>query len=190
MEHYYKFRGLQNIKRFIDIILNERLYAARYDELNDPMEGVYLTNPRNRNIIRLLRKEKYKTRVCSLSKGYRHTLLWSHYADSHTGCCIEVSAVNEREVPTTVRYIDHIPVENDVQEGKNLLAHKSTVWKYENEVRYFRKSSYLNVTIYRIIFGLKVSEKDYLFYKKLINAINHRIEVCKISENELELGFE
>lgn len=52
-QHYYKFRSLQNLKRFIDIILNERLYASRYNELNDPMEGVYLTNPLNGNIIRL-----------------------------------------------------------------------------------------------------------------------------------------
>ena len=189
-QHYYKFRSLLNMKRFIDIILNERLYASRYDELNDPMEGVYLTNPSNGNIIRLLRQEKYKTRICSLSKDYRHTLLWSHYADSHTGCCIEVSAINEREEPTTVNYIEQIPTINEMREGKDLLSHKSIVWEYENEVRYFRKSSYLNVRIYRVIFGLKVSKEDYHFYKKLIHAINPEIDVCKIiSEEELDMGF-
>ncbi len=188
-QHYYKFRSLQNLKRFIDIILNERLYASRYDELNDPMEGVYLTNPSNGNIIRLLREEKYKTRICSLSTDYRHTLLWSHYADSHTGCCIEVSAVNERELPTTVRYIEHIPVVNDIQEGKELLSHKSTVWEYEKEVRYFRKTSYLNIRIYRIIFGLKVSNDDYRFYEKLIRAINPMIEICRINKEDIEDGY-
>lgn len=188
-QHYYKFRSLQNLKRFIDIILNERLYASRYDELNDPMEGVYLTNPSNGNIIRLLREEKYKTRICSLSTDYRHTLLWSHYADSHTGCCIEVSAVNERELPTTVRYIEHIPVVNDIQEGKELLSHKSTVWEYEKEVRYFRKTSYLNIRIHRIIFGLKVSNDDYRFYEKLIRAINPMIEICRINKEDIEDGY-
>ena len=188
-QHYYKFRSLQNLKRFIDIVLNERLYASRYDELNDPMEGVYLTNPSNGNIIRLLREEKYKTRICSLSTDYRHTLLWSHYADSHTGCCIEVSAVNERELPTTVRYIEHIPVVNDIQEGKELLSHKSTVWEYEKEVRYFRKTSYLNIRIHRIIFGLKVSNDDYRFYEKLIRAINPMIEICRINKEDIEDGY-
>lgn len=188
-EYYYKFRSLQNLKRFVDIILNERLYASRYDELNDPMEGVYLTEPSNRNIIRLLREEKYKTRICSLSKDYRHTLLWSHYADSHTGCCIEVSAVNERELPTTVRYIEHIPVVYDMKEGKELLSHKSTVWEYEKEVRYFRKTSYLNIRIHRIIFGLKVSNDDYRFYEKLIHAINPMIGICRINEEEIEDGY-
>lgn len=187
--HYYKFRSLQNLKRFIDIILNERLYASKYDELNDPMEGVYLTDPANGNIIRLLRTEKYKTRICSLSRDYRHTLLWSHYADSHTGCCIEVSAVNEREIPTPVRYIEHIPIVSDMQEGKELLSHKSTVWEYEKEVRYFRKTSYLNIRIYRIIFGMRVSEDDYRFYEKLIHAINPMIEVCRINEDYIEDGY-
>lgn len=42
--HYYKFRSLENIKRFLDILINERLYAARYDKLNDPMEGSYLVD--------------------------------------------------------------------------------------------------------------------------------------------------
>ena len=189
-QHYYKFRSLQNLKRFIDIILNERLYASRYDELNDPMEGVYLTDSTNRNIINQLRIEKYKTRICSLSKDYRHTLLWSHYSDSHTGCCIEVCAVNKREIPTTINYIEHIPIINEMHEGKDLLSHKSKVWEYEKEVRYFRKSSYLNVRIFRVIFGLKVSKEDYLFYSKLIHAINPEIDVCKIREEKLDMGFE
>lgn len=190
-QHYYKFRSLQNLKRFIDIILNERLYASRYDKLNDPMEGAYLTNPSNRNIIRLLRSEKNKTRICSLSEDYRHTLLWSHYADGHTGCCIEVSAVNEREQPTTIRYIEHIPVINDniEIEGKELLSHKSIVWEYEKEVRYFRKTSYLNIKIHRIIFGLKVSKDDYRFYEKLIHAINSTIEIRRISKDEIDNGY-
>ena len=29
--HYYKFRSLQNLKRFIDIVLNERLYASAHE---------------------------------------------------------------------------------------------------------------------------------------------------------------
>lgn len=188
-QHYYKFRSLQNLKRFIDIILNERLYASRYDELNDPMEGVYLTDPSYRGIIRSLREEKYKTRICSLSKDYRHTLLWSHYADSHTGCCIEVSAVNERELPTTVNYIEHIPVVDHMKEGKELLSHKSTVWEYEKEVRYFSKTSYLKIRIYRVIFGLKVSKDDYRFYEKLIHAINPMIEICRINKDDIEDGY-
>ena len=37
----YKYRDLKDFRFFIDIILNNRLYAAAYTNLNDPMEGYY-----------------------------------------------------------------------------------------------------------------------------------------------------
>ena len=72
-----------------------------------------------------------------------------------------------------------------MQDGKELLSHKSTVWEYEKEIRYFRDTSYLNIKIYRVIFGLKVSEDDYRFYKKLINAINPMIKICRINKDDI-----
>ena len=67
IEHYYKFRSLDNIRHFLDILVNNRLYAARYDELNDPMEGAYLINGYNENIIRLLKTRKYGSVSISVS---------------------------------------------------------------------------------------------------------------------------
>lgn len=189
LEHYFKFRCLQDLRRFVDIILNKRLFASRYNELNDPMEGVYLTDPRNREVIRLLKTEKYRTRVCSLSKDYRHTLLWAHYADSHKGCCIEVSVPTERGVPEEINYVNDLPIINDLREGKDLLIHKSTVWEYEKEVRFFSKNQFLNVKVHRVIFGKKITKEDFNFYKKLIQSIDPNIDVRIICENELETGF-
>ena len=37
----YKYRSVDNFRNFVDIILNNRLYAASYQDLNDPMEGHY-----------------------------------------------------------------------------------------------------------------------------------------------------
>lgn len=188
-QRYYKFRGLQNLKHFIDIILNKRLYAPRYDELNDPMEGVYLIDPSNSNIIRLLKEKKYRTRICSVSKDYKHTLLWAHYADGHKGCCIEVSVPTERGVPEEINYVNYLPIINDLREGKDLLIHKSTVWEYEKEVRFFSKNQFLNVKVHRVIFGKKITKEDFNFYKKLIQSIDPNIDVRIICENELETGF-
>ncbi len=38
---YYKYRSLKydGFERFIDIVLNDRLYGSVYNEMNDPMEG-------------------------------------------------------------------------------------------------------------------------------------------------------
>lgn len=189
---YYKFISLHSLRRFIDIVMNNRLYAARYDELNDPMEGAYLTSSINSsNIIRLLRERKYKTRICSLSKDYRHALLWSHYADGHKGCCLEVSAINKHEHPTEVNYTTSLPeCEHEPMEGRQLLSHKSTIWSYEDEVRFFRKSSFLNVQIHRIIFGTRVSMEDYSFYEKLISLINPQIIVLRMLSDDIVDGFD
>ena len=187
--HYYKFRSLENIKRFLDILISERLYAARYDKLNDPMEGSYLVDSHNKEIIRLLKVRKYNTRICSLSRDYKHTLLWTHYADEHMGCCIEVG-VTSNAVLADVNYVSELPfVKSGESEAITLLSHKSKLWEYEQESRIFSKSAYCKVKINRVIFGFKVSDSDYEFYRKLINAINPYIMVCKIKESEIYTGF-
>ncbi len=53
----YKYRGIKELRYFVDIILNQRLYAAPYFDLNDPMEGHYLyekgkLNPKVRSLIK------------------------------------------------------------------------------------------------------------------------------------------
>lgn len=187
MEQYYKFRSLNNIRHFLDILINRRLYAARYNDLNDPMEGAYLIDKDNQYTIRLLKNEKYKTRVCSLSKDYKHTLLWSHYADGHKGCCFGVSLIRENVVP--INYVSELqPVHSDC-DGRTLLSYKSKLWEYEQEVRLFSKNSYCLVDIHQIIFGYKMPQKDYDFYERLVHSINPDIFVRKIEEEEIFTGF-
>ena len=41
MTTLYKYRSLENLGRILDILLHERLYAANFKNLNDPMEGHY-----------------------------------------------------------------------------------------------------------------------------------------------------
>lgn len=38
---YFKYKSLNNIERFRDIISYKRLYVPKYNEHNDPMEGYY-----------------------------------------------------------------------------------------------------------------------------------------------------
>lgn len=187
---YYKFRSLQNIKYFLDILIGKRLYAARYDELNDPMEGQYTTDAGNRNLICQLKEQKHKVRICSLSKDYRHTLMWSHYADGHKGCCFEVKVKDPTGQPVEVKYETELPKVDDIRYVKELLSYKSILWKYEDEVRCFRKSSYCNVEISQIIFGERIKKADYNFYEKLVKAIDDNIEVRQITEEEIISGYD
>ena len=62
MEYLYKYRSLANMKRFIDILMNRRLYASKYLELNDPMEGFFLYDKNvPRPIVAKLRDERATT---------------------------------------------------------------------------------------------------------------------------------
>lgn len=188
METYYKFVSLQNIKRFLDIIISERLYAAHYEELNDPMEGAFMTNSNNANIIGSLKSRKNKTRICSLSKDCAHGLMWTHYADGHKGCCIEVSS-RSIDKPTEIDYNAEIQVVNGCEDAKELLSHKSKIWEYEKEVRFFRNSKYLKIKIHKIIFGARVSTNDYDFFCKLIKKVNPQINVSKIKLEDIQSWY-
>lgn len=40
-ELLYKYRSLENLERFLDIIIDKKLCGALYNEKNDPMEGYF-----------------------------------------------------------------------------------------------------------------------------------------------------
>ena len=37
----YKYRAFTSFENVVDIIVNQRLYAASFKNMNDPMEGCY-----------------------------------------------------------------------------------------------------------------------------------------------------
>ena len=43
---FYKYRSLENLERFLSIIIDRKLYGALYSEMNDPMEGYYKYDPK------------------------------------------------------------------------------------------------------------------------------------------------
>ena len=47
----YKFRSLQNLRRFLDILVNKRLYMAHFNEMNDPMEGAFYSGAYDRGLL-------------------------------------------------------------------------------------------------------------------------------------------
>lgn len=132
----YKFRSLQNLRRFLDILVKKRLYMAHYNEMNDPMEGAFLLEESKKHLLNDIWSGKYKKLICCFSTDYRHTLLWSHYADSHQGCCLEVK-VTSKLAPCEVHYSQKIP-KTDKCDITKILTHKSDYWKYENEIRFFK----------------------------------------------------
>ncbi|MDE5999994.1 MAG: DUF2971 domain-containing protein [Bacteroidaceae bacterium] len=194
-EYYYKYRSLTDLKRFIDILINRRLYAAKYIELNDSMEGFFLyddTIPRD--FINTLRSGKANTLICSLSKKYTNGLMWSVYADEHKGCCIKLSITSNSWKKLVVTY-DKKPVQINTM-GINvdeILRIKSPQWKHEEEVRFIKSNplqNYIKIKIDTIFLGMKMSRSDVSFYTKLIKSIDSNIKIEKVTRDDIDFGYD
>lgn len=181
----YKYRGLQNFKFFIDIILKNRLFAAKYTELNDPMEGQYYYNSGelNRRILNKIASDKGDLRICSLSRVKDNELMWSHYADGHRGVAIGLSIDHNRyDVRpiqyTGLAYLNGPDIVTDTP--REILSHKLNVWSYEEEERIFVADRfYVDVEIKEVITGRRMSNQDFSFIRELIDKINPDIRLIK-----------
>lgn len=201
MAHYYKYRSLQDLKRVLEILVNERIYGATYKELNDPMEGYYRYNAAMDKVKRTkILDERSRTRICSLAKCCDNGLMWSHYADNNKGCCIEVEVTSKSWKQIDVEYKQDPP---DLADSiDQILKVKAYNWSYEDEIRFIRTFNddstkyYLEVKVTKIIFGCAVKEEDYDMYKKLVDGINKikkkkssTISVEKMKKEKLKYGF-
>jgi hypothetical protein len=181
----YKYRGLQNFKFFVDILLKNRLYASKYTELNDPMEGQYLyrTGELNRSVLSKLKGEKDNLYLCSLSRKCDNELMWSHYADGHRGVAIGVLIDRKEYEVRPIQYTGPAYVRNENLDDDTpieILSHKLNIWSYEEEERVFVRSKlFVDLQIKRLITGRAMSNQDYSFIKQLVETINPEIEIIK-----------
>jgi len=115
--------------------------------------------------LEVARKIDLQIRICCFSRVYsgpKSFLMWSHYADSHRGACLEFDTKKLYEkmsglatnaispdnpisytFPFKVRYIRKLPKFN-AQEDDDFfkwIVSKSKIWKYEDEVRMFYAAS-------------------------------------------------
>jgi hypothetical protein len=173
---FYKYKTLKNFEFLLDMILKERLYAASYHELNDPMEGVIKvdeTVPKDReaeweDIIQNLG-------ITCFTKDSENTLMWSHYADGGKGCVVEFELLDEQEYHK-VSYLKKPILKNkDINFLKALevLKYKDKPWKYEAEYRCILvKEKFLPVNIKSITFGTRSDTET-------VDMLMHILSLCK-----------
>jgi hypothetical protein len=194
---YYKYRSLQNLDRFLSIIIDKRLYGALYNEMNDPMEGYYQYNPSiNKTILDSIIQGKTITYICSLARSGDIGLMWSHYADSNRGCCLEVEVTSKTWEAIDVEYSENLPTLGDDTTIKDILGVKAKMWEYEQETRFIysqkvsnKRRPQLAVKIRRIFIGCNVNKSDFNRIKKYVIALNPKIEVIKMNKRGLKYGF-
>lgn len=195
---YFKYRSLENPKRVLDILINNRLYGAKYLALNDPMEGLFesdLSEKSDHPAIQEMFGEHAKTLICSLSKKKNDDdipnkgILWSMYADEHRGCCIEVEVEDADWKKEEIYYSIRKPIINDRVSVTDILGIKNIQWMYEDEVRFINtnpESPYLKVKVKAVYLGVRMSAEDVALYTSLIKAIDPLINVRQLKRNEID----
>ncbi len=168
--HYYSFRSISDYA--IEEISNETITLSHPRMFNDPLDTILVwwldneikkggKNEKEMNFRLLMKKasEHIKLR-CLIGSKYLEgdkwknryvedlsVLMWAHYANSHTGMCIEYdfdkkffktgTLANEEELimVAPIDYAPKIDLSTDVPTMKKALFTKSNFWEYENEMR-------------------------------------------------------
>jgi len=151
--------------------------------------------------------------ISCFSRTYKNILMWSHYAQKHTGICIGfyVDAnllLNDSIFALGVKYEnDFEPLPFDALDKDKLLISatqylslKAIFWKYEEEIRlisfsYFKynKDEFLKFVKYaeirEVYFGLRTSENDKVKVKKLFSKdrIKPKFFEMTPTENKFEI---
>lgn len=184
----YKYGNLDNPQWFLDSLMNNRLYAGMFTEMNDPMEGAFVSKNRLtfEEYMRVV-DEKKQNRFCSLTTSQYLHLMWAYYANGHKGYCIEIDMMESEFVKDNIykiEYDNELPFlkntdgNNGNDSVRNLLTHKYTDWAHEDEWRYFVQDSnfWEKLVIKKVYFGAKITKLDFNFYANIIKKLNP--EIC------------
>lgn len=173
---FYKYKSLNNFEFILDLILKERLYAARYDELNDPMEGVIKVDDTiHKDKETIWQSILNNLRIVCFTKDPENLLMWSHYADGTKGCTIEFELLEDQKVHK-IEYKEKPLIGIDkmnISGAREVLTYKQKPWKYEVEYRcILDESRFLPIKIKSVTFGARANKESV----KLLMSI---LSICK-----------
>ena len=205
-----------NLDYSLDILLNERLHCAHYEDLNDPFEGLFLHVFQTGGLNNLdlgtgintlgLGTRTIKsptsisdlpilggTRICSLSASINDVRLWSHYASGHTGIAIEIDFTNSKDQPYKIEYADKLKEFTyslmTAPDTIDILKFKSKHWEHEKEYRIITKDEFFSVSgmITGIYLGLRASE---LLTNMLLRIVPNEIPIYSTKLNNSTIDIE
>jgi hypothetical protein len=204
-QRLYRYRSLKEYERELEAIEESYMFCSAYEDLNDPMEGLFTSS-------RLLRKSanhrairdavvdrKSQIGLCSFSEVYDNGLMWAHYADQFRGICIayrlshlleclsqDINFVRMyyNEMVPTIRQGHWTPK----QLAKMVLSYKNYRWLYEREWRMFARqgrASYRKTNcISCVYFGARINPHD----RSRITAALKKLHI-KTMEMEIDEYF-
>ena len=159
---YYPFN-----KFTLDSLINNYFYLASSEQLNDPIELPY-SHLKNKRSDILLRPD---FRLTSFSNNKNSMLMWSHYAENHTGLMIEYCFEGELPEGVGIANVNYSHTAKRYKEKEEYLFDqymltKNEDWSYEKEVRLF---GYKKEKIYyeQLHYPNRSSEKAGVYIKSI-----------------------
>ena len=226
----YKYGNFHN-EHWEDLIFKGKTYLSKASDFNDPFDCLVnydffkLVNSPNirkrlkenflltdKDLIKInqneiIQKIRYsfqeEIRVACFSEEWHSLLMWSHYADSHKGFCIEYDTENMSEYKKS-RLFAAVYLETQIDGTDDLINEhpnaglismigKAKEWSYEKEWRmldfdsYSEEYRYLKKDIKAVILGVRSDDTN---KSKVINwAKNNNKEIyqAKISPMKYEI---
>ena len=139
--------------------------------------------------------------ILSLSEVNDNILMWSHYSDSHTGICLDLTFETSEELHR-VRYTDVRPQfyfadvreqDRDQERYKNgilsTLTMKASHWAYEKEWRCIDFGGRGERPMPRgmlagIIFGCRTSETDKRMVREWVESASQSVRFCQAIQRD------
>lgn len=137
-------------QKIVSLLKDNTIWFSKFEILNDPYEVTVTYNnykttaeknaSNGRDIL-----NRSMVEILALTDSYNNLLMWSHYAESHKGYCIEFVVEDPSKI-FKVQYIEKIPKgintalihTTDIKEREEIckfFLNKSKAWEYENEYR-------------------------------------------------------
>ncbi|MEZ8321691.1 DUF2971 domain-containing protein, partial [Vibrio splendidus] len=130
---YYPFNQFT-----LDALVNGYFYLASAAQLNDPIELPYENLIKDKEFVAL----RPYFRLSSFSHNENSMLMWSHYAENHTGLMIEYCFEGDLPDGVGIEKVEYLHAdERFMEKDKHLFNQymliKNKDWAYEKEVRLF-----------------------------------------------------
>ncbi|WP_017960174.1 DUF2971 domain-containing protein [Rhizobium leguminosarum] len=206
----YRYRPLgAKLDRELRAITEGYIYCPKFDDMNDPMEGMhreslaYIVKGRSKEERKQIADEKAKLGIASLSEVFDHEPMWAHYADQFSGMCVAYSTSKLlKALPpdfdfVRMGYSEEPPVilanRASIQnKAKLTLASKTVRWMSEREWRLIipesGRAEYRDVKcVYRVYLGSRVARGAEAEIRAAMGRMN--IPVLKMKIDRYQVSF-
>ncbi len=191
---------------------------------NDPMDPLIknwlvskkVEQKNDQKIYSFIKETFDKIRICSLvdpdinnnifnnifrkKNGYDNPLMWSHYADSHKGICIQYKITpsnlldNKDKIVRLldIDYCKSLPLNGNISFVDSLIV-KSNYWKYEKETRLIMYSRNVvdkyyqlsNFEVESVYMGVRIDSEKRNFLKHMLKNSSIKLYQMTFSKNDI-----